>query len=231
MTEADWLAATDPAPMLEFLQGKGNSRKLRLFACACCRRIWNALGYYEVNKKGVEVAERYADGLATVEELLAAHDVIDASGDTRDTAADYVTAANLSVVCQAAEAAAWLAAFVALLNKNKDGNRPPSWEYRVEEAERREQLLLLRDIFGDPFSLAYLDPAWLASNDGVVGRLAEAAYQERELPGGHLSLARLALVADALEDAGCADGDILGHLRGSGPHVRGCWAVDLLLAK
>jgi hypothetical protein len=51
------------------------------------------------------------------------------------------------------------------------------------------------------------------------------------MPSGHLDPARLAVLADALEDAGCADADLLGHLRGPGPHIRGCWAVDLLLGK
>ncbi len=39
------------------------------------------------------------------------------------------------------------------------------------------------------------------------------------------------VLADALEDAGCADADILAHCRGHGPHVRGCWVVDLVLGK
>ena len=61
--------------------------------------------------------------------------------------------------------------------------------------------------------------------------LAQAAYDERELPAGTLDTTRLAVLADALEEAGCVQADILGHLRGPGPHVRGCWAVDLLLRK
>jgi hypothetical protein len=61
--------------------------------------------------------------------------------------------------------------------------------------------------------------------------LARAAYWYRLLPSGHLDPARLAVLADDLEDAGCTDPDLLGHLRGPGPHVRGCWAVDLLLGK
>jgi hypothetical protein len=65
----------------------------------------------------------------------------------------------------------------------------------------------------------------------TVNRLAEAAYEERSLPEGTLDAARLAILADALEDAGCTDTDILGHLREPGPHVRGCWAVDRVLAK
>jgi hypothetical protein len=60
--------------------------------------------------------------------------------------------------------------------------------------------------------------------------LAQAAYEERNLPSGTLDNARLAVLADALEDAG-ASGAILEHLRSEGPHVRGCFAVDLLLGK
>ena len=65
----------------------------------------------------------------------------------------------------------------------------------------------------------------------MIGKLAEAAYTARSLPQGELDPARLAVLADALEDAGCTDADILGHLRGPGPHVRGCWVIDLLLGK
>jgi hypothetical protein len=61
--------------------------------------------------------------------------------------------------------------------------------------------------------------------------LATTAYEERALPAGTLEPERLALLADALEDAGCANADLLGHLRGPGVHVRGCWCVDLLLGK
>src|SRR6516225_2830409 len=71
MTEAEWLACTDPEPMLKFLRGKAGSRKLRLFACACLRRVWHLL-IEEPCRTAVEVSERYADGLATREELDAA---------------------------------------------------------------------------------------------------------------------------------------------------------------
>jgi hypothetical protein len=104
----------------------------------------------------------------------------------------------------------------------------PEW---VDEPPDPVVLTLLRDVFANPFRSATVDPAWLAWNDGTPGRLAEAAYAERELPSGHLSPARLALVADALEDAGCDDAELLGHLRSAGPHVRGCWAVDRLTGR
>ena len=61
--------------------------------------------------------------------------------------------------------------------------------------------------------------------------LAHAAYDERTLPSGHLDPARLAVLSDALEDAGCTDAAVLGHLRGPGPHVRGCHVLDLLLGR
>lgn len=67
MTEAEWLASTDPRPMLEFLRGKASDRKLRLFACACCRRIWGWLG--EKSRHAIEVTERYLEGRASLEEL------------------------------------------------------------------------------------------------------------------------------------------------------------------
>jgi hypothetical protein len=74
-------------------------------------------------------------------------------------------------------------------------------------------------------------PPVLQWNDGTVVKLAEAAYQDRRLLGGTLDGNRLAVLADALEEAGCGEKNLLGHLRGPGPHVRGCWALDLLLAK
>src|SRR5207245_2405199 len=67
-----------------------------------------------------------------------------------------------------------------------------------------------------------------AGQDGVVARLARAAYEERTLPAGLLDPARRGVLADALEENGCGDAQLLGHLRGPGPHVRGCFAVDLL---
>jgi hypothetical protein len=93
-------------------------------------------------------------------------------------------------------------------------------------------VLLLRDIFGNPFRPSpTLPPAVLAWNDRTIPRLAEAVYEERKMPEGTLDPARLAILADALLDAGCDDEALLAHLRGPGPHVRGCWAVDLILGK
>jgi hypothetical protein len=107
------------------------------------------------------------------------------------------------------------------------GNRrycPDTWD----PAELAAQAALLRDICGNPFRPVVLDPTFLTS---AVTSLAQAAHEERALPSGELDRARLAVLADALEEAGCSEQAILDHLRGPGPHVRGCWLVDLALAK
>jgi hypothetical protein len=98
----------------------------------------------------------------------------------------------------------------------------------ARNAERAAQAALLRDIIGNPFRPATVSPAWQTPQ---VVALAQAAYDQRELPAGTLDPARLAVLADALEDAGCDQADLLAHLRGPGPHVRGCWAIDPLLGK
>jgi hypothetical protein len=88
----------------------------------------------------------------------------------------------------------------------------------------QEQAAFLRDLFGNPFRPVPVDPAWLAWERGTIPKLAEEIYEERAFD-------RLPVLADALEDSGCTNPDILSHLRGPGPHVRGCWVLDLLLGK
>jgi len=80
---------------------------------------------------------------------------------------------------------------------------------------------LVREIFGNPLRPAVVDPSWQTS---TVVALAQAIYHERAYD-------RMPILSDALEDAGCTNADILSHCRGPGPHVRGCWVVDLLLGK
>jgi hypothetical protein len=92
------------------------------------------------------------------------------------------------------------------------------------------QAAFLHDICG-PFRPVSLDPAVLAWHDATVVRLAQVAYDERHLPSGTLDNARLLVLGDALEEAGCTDASILEHLRGTGEHVRGCWVLDLVLGK
>jgi hypothetical protein len=216
MNEGQWLSSTDPTAMLEFLRnsGKASERKLRLFACACCRSIWHLLTD-KCSRRAVEVAERFADGQATPPTLrrwhAAAFEAFELTGE-----AAHLDAAD-AAYCVAHEDAA-----TAALNVSES----------VAEVEEVGQCDLLRDIVANPFRvLPPIDPVWLCWNDRTIPRLAWASYEERSLPDGTLNTVRLAVLADALEDAGCTDPAILGHLRGPGPHVRGCYAVDLLLGK
>jgi hypothetical protein len=102
-------------------------------------------------------------------------------------------------------------------------------EYKaVHEATHRQ---LVRDIFGNPFRPVTISSTVLTWHDATVVRLAQTAYEERHMPEGTLDNARLAVLADALEEAGCQDQDVLGHCRSGGEHVKGCWVVDLLLGK
>jgi hypothetical protein len=88
------------------------------------------------------------------------------------------------------------------------------------KAELLAQCDLLRDIVGPP-ARPSVEGGWL-TNSGAAKDLAQVIYDERAFD-------RLPHLADALEDAGCTDAELLGHLRSPGPHVRGCWAVDLVL--
>jgi hypothetical protein len=94
---------------------------------------------------------------------------------------------------------------------------------RVHEAalENKGQTDLLREIIGNPFRPISVDARWLTS---TVVALAHAIYDDR-------TFGRLPILADALEEAGCTNADILNHCRQLGEHVRGCWVIDLLLGK
>ncbi len=84
------------------------------------------------------------------------------------------------------------------------------------------QCRVLQDLFGNPFRARWLDEAWLAYEEGLVRRLARVIHEERDFE-------RLPILADALEEAGCADAVLLGHCREPGEHFPGCWVVDLCL--
>jgi hypothetical protein len=187
-----------------------SGRKYRLFGCACVRRAWHLLDD-EHSRAAVVLAEQVADGAVKRKHL--------AEGGAREGA----DRARHGGHFQAARAARKL-----LLRSPRmaghDASQLASWALGHDAL----QPVLLRDIVGNPFSPAALGPAVRAP---VVASLAQAAYDERLLPPGELDPSRLLVLADALEEAGCQDADVLAHLRDSGPHARGCWAVDLILSK
>jgi len=206
MTEAEWLACTDPTPMLEFLRDKGSERKLRLFACACCRRIWHLLTD-ERSRKAVEAAEQFADGEIDVKTLGAAHA---AAWPVVTTASDPAYCPGQAALCAAAPQPIRLILYLILYT--------PVIEGYAANCD------LLGDIFGNLFRPVTLDPAWLTWHDGLLVSMAQKMYESRDFSD-------MAVLADALEEAGCDNADILAHCRQPGEHVRGCWVLDLLLGK
>jgi hypothetical protein len=246
MTEAEWLAATEPGPVLAYLDARGllTDRKQRLHDCACVRRTWHLL-VDERGRRAVETAERFADRTATRKELREAQGDAFAAANDRATPYTFRGAGlpNSFTVLSAAAGAAWAAwkfrsgaeprirAAVAISLEGVTDEGPA--DQQLTKARYAEefavQTALVRELFCNPFRPSpAIDAAWLAWQGGTVTQLAEAAYHERHLPEGALHPTRLALLADVLEDAGCTDAELLGHLRGQGMHVRGCWALDLI---
>jgi hypothetical protein len=237
MTEDDWDACTDARELLRHLGEGASRRKLRLFACACCGRIEHLLRDREGSRRALEMSERYADGLVSREEMVEAEgwacreaeesDALRATGRAAWAvrAATWVGFAGFLEGARHVEwHAAWDAVTLANAARYEEG-------YGLRAALREDEggyyLLRLRDIFGPlPFRAVTSDPAWLRWSGGTVQRLAVSAYEERDF-----SPERLGVLADALEDAGCADPDVLTHCRTGGVHVKGCWVVDLLLGK
>jgi hypothetical protein len=222
MTEAEWLACDNPMPMLEFLRGKVSDRKLRLFACACCRRLWHLMPE-SYSRRAVEASERYADGSAGAQELLSARS--EADRYMRQVPREYAPFVTTDSSAQrAAEEASRDLPYLAAWNAGDYATEYHAFE-QAQLAEEVGQSDLLRDLFGNPFRPApCTHPDWFAWGGGTVPRLAQAIYADRAFD-------RLPILGDALEDAGCTDADLLTHCRSGGSHVRGCWAVDLLLGK
>jgi hypothetical protein len=215
MTEAEWLACDDVNELLDL--ARKSDRKARLFACGCCRQIERLLKYDE-NLRAVEVSELYADGLAKPAGLRAAARKAKEVASSLRFEAEVAMKLSLYATKDAAEAAA-LAAEVRL---NVSRVAHYCWTAVSATAGKRpNQPALVRDIFGNPFRPVAPDPRWLTS---TAVALADGIYADRAFD-------RLPILADALEEAGCDDADVLAHCRSDGPHARGCWVVDLVLGK
>jgi hypothetical protein len=240
MTETEWLACEDPKPMLLAIMDSSSGRKLRLFAVACCRRVVHC--FTEKEQREAEdrltTAERYADGLVDEEQLRRAQSFFLCGGGIplvdfgHDAAKDDPRAA-----AGFAQARCWAVAemgmtkprqprpgFLTRLRNHFRRPAAPVWLPTVRPetlAEQTAQTALLHDIFGNPFRPVAFDPVW--RTDTALA-LARQMYETRDFT-------TMPILADALQDAGCNNTDILDHCRGLGPHVRGCFVVDLVLGK
>jgi hypothetical protein len=238
MTEAEWDSTDKLHDMWQVLMASRKrtavqlrKRKFRLMACAFCRCGWAWLTD-ERSRRAVEVAELAADALATPGELEQAKQQAWAAycdGAVRWRGAGRSPTDGELNYGLVEHAAGWVA--------NKDvkhaaGTASTALSYvRVKGKCPKniwEATDLIREVFGNRYRPLVIDSAWLTS---TVVSLAQAAYEQRILPAGELDRDRLGVLADALEDAGCTEAAILNHLRGPGPHVRGCFVVDGLLGR
>jgi hypothetical protein len=256
-----WLDCKQLRPMLSQLRWAMNPRKKRLFLVACARRIWDrytdqrstqAIETAEAFADGRctksdlagarEAASRAREkAVAATQAATKVRDEIFAAREEDpnrsllwpdDPIVQAAWRSWYSVVWteHAAEVAVWvsraavpsLATVTARIREIVAG-----YSDDYAPAKKREEVAqcdLLRDLFGDPNHRPFLSRTCLRWNGNTLARLAQVIYDERAFD-------RLPILADALEDAGCADAAILEHCRGPGPHVRGCWVVDLILGK
>lgn len=210
MTEQEWLTSEDPDHLLKWLQRSKRfrpaPRKLGLFACACARRL-GARVTDAFTMNGLNLAERMAEGIATEKECRAFHRRRDSQhGKYVHIAVWAVRVLENENWTSHETSARSVAGYVAC-------------ELGTGEPELQSQLL--RDVIGNPYRPVMCDAIWRSA---TVVAIAQAICDQQ-------SFSNLPILADALEDAGCDNSEILAHLRGPGPHVRGCWAVDLLLGK
>lgn len=223
MTEAEWLASTDPETMIEFKRGTTNDRKLRLFACSCLRQVHSRVSDCSLISDELFLAERFCDGLASSSDLRFARSQLGARGGYSALwAENNVRSALLekSAVTAARSAIYYLGSFFHLLAVNDEGKSAGEAK-ELSRAAVIQSLSVFRDIFGNPFRSVTFAPEWRTA---AAVALAESMYQARDFGA-------MPVLADALQDAGCEHEDILSHCRGPGPHVRGCWVVDLVTGR
>jgi hypothetical protein len=233
MTEQAWLECTDPAPMLEFLSSKANKRKTLCFSTACCRRVQSLLTVY--GEGILSTLERAADIPLPPAELdslandaLAHTDGLSYHMGTPAGCAQWLASYAVFHAAEGNATGASLDAARAIECSRADpahfNIRTPAPPSPGDPVERGLQTSLLRCVFGNPFRKTRVQQKWLEWNDGVIAKIAQAIYDEA-------SFTSLLVLADALEEAGCTDADILGHCRKSEPHARGCWVIDRIVDK
>jgi hypothetical protein len=213
VTEAEWLACEDAPAMLSYLHDRLSNRKLRLFVVACCRQLWDSL-CVEAVRAAVEVNERFADKQATPQELSKVRNA--AHGPAHAARSDSRAHG------QPSEETVWRLFFAVFMAQDTQQLRSVS-KHRLRDDTLLARVApdLLRDVAGNPFRPTTCAAMWRTD---TVLTLARQMYESRDFSA-------MSILADALQDAGCDSAEILDHCRGPGPHVRGCWCVDLVLGK
>jgi hypothetical protein len=220
MTEEKWVTSTEREACLEFVSDSASGRKVRLLAVSFSRQCWPT-SENSPESQFVDIAERIADGVVTEEGVTAALNALEVFRKKTwlESEGDWDLVTPVFQALLRADVSISGANFCAQISERLAGYSR-KWGMDIDELHV-EQMNLIRDIFGNPFRPVAFDPRWRTGD--TVG-LARGIYEDRAFD-------RLLLLADALMDAGCADEQVLGHCQSEGPHVRGCWVVDLVLGK
>jgi hypothetical protein len=217
MSEAEWFACENPHHALDLLRASGSRsrRKDRLAAAAALRHFWTNLSTEQ--QRAVIAAEPYADGEIRFPELRAAavHVGSGMAGTLQWAVARVTHRQALDALVNATHL------FVRVIVDGATYTNPPFPDARAYAELGRPMLAIFRCIFGNPFRKAAFSNAW---GSGTAVALARRMHESRNFDA-------MLILADALEEAGCTDAEILAHCRSEGPHVRGCWVVDLILGK
>lgn len=197
--------------VLRQLRPKTSERRLRLFACGCCRQVWPLLAASA--RAAITLVERFVEGQAVASEVFAARSI---AQTTAGTSAAWAAEAIITLTAwDTADAVHVVAQHAA--RALRDAANQTDWTIA-----RRRQSALLLDILGKLDQPIVFNPRWLSWQDGTVRKLAEVIYREHRF-------ADMPILGDALEEAGCDRTDILDHCRLHPEHARGCWLVDALL--
>lgn len=225
MTEAEWERGVNRVQMLDYLGDRLSVRKYQLLAVAYCHRQWDLFPPIP-HRQAIKAAEQIADG-GDIEGfrqvIAAARQAMTSRNTTKDMehsslafAAYHATASELS------PRDSLLAVAGALSSVMSDRLHIYRREFDPEpDPEEYQQISLLHDIAGNPFRPVSVNPEWLTS---TVVAIARQIYMKK-------GFTAMPILADALLDAGCEDPEVIDHCRSGGPHVRGCWVVDMVLGK
>ncbi len=224
MTEAEWERCIDREQLLQFLQNRISTRKVRLFAVACCRQQWELFPNIP-HRRLIEAAEQFADGVGTADELQRLAKPLERPWSKPSLSREELHLASAAgALAWDNEVFSWRTALgVAQSVSEAVSARLGDYTQEFYESEREiiPHITTLHDIAGSPFYPEAVEPAWLTS---TVVLLARGMYDSHDFSA-------MPILADALQDAGCDNDIILGHCHAPWAHVRGCWAVDLILGK
>jgi hypothetical protein len=240
MTQQEWLMSTRADDLLRFIEPNTSDRKLHYYAIACARRITLLLPH-PASLEGIDLLERFVEGKASEEELLRVSyhvegaafcfDYVDYTGSPtarkwiqevgqipRSKLEELINDPQLASAepREILKSAAYMVD--ADVSPTPFARRASDWAQSARSPFH--SVPLLRDIFGNPFRPVAFEPEW--RSDTAVS-LAKHIYEARDF-------AQMPILADALQDAGCDNTDILSHCRDpQQTHVRGCWVVDMIL--